>query len=74
MRQIIEGVAYMHEQRVVHRDLKLENFFISDQMTLKIGDFGLAAQLPTKMRRKSVCGTPHFMAPEIFTSPDGYSF
>lgn len=64
----------MHEQRVVHRDLKLENFFISDQMTLKIGDFGLAAQLPTKARRKSVCGTPNFMAPEIFTCPEGYSF
>ncbi len=43
-------------------------------MALKIGDFGLAAQLPPKTRRRTVCGTPNYMAPEIFTSNDGYSF
>lgn len=74
MRQILEGVRYIHEQRVVHRDLKLENFFISEQMTVKIGDFGLASALPLRARRKSICGTPHYMAPEIFSSREGYSY
>jgi polo-like kinase 1 len=74
MRQILEGVKYMHEQRVIHRDLKLENFFISDQMTVKIGDFGLAAQMSPRGRRKSICGTLNYMAPEISTSREGYSF
>lgn len=72
--QILRGVKYIHDQRVVHRDLKLENFFISEQMTVKIGDFGLATALSVQKRRKSVCGTPHYMAPEIYASKDGYSF
>jgi serine/threonine protein kinase len=43
-------------------------------MTVKIGDFGLASLLPPRTRRKSICGTPNYMAPEIFTNRDGYSF
>jgi serine/threonine protein kinase len=74
MRQILEGVRYIHEQRIVHRDLKLENFFLSDQMAVKIGDFGLAETLALRARRKSICGTPNYMAPEIFTSKEGYSY
>ena len=44
-------------------------------MEVKIGDFGLAAKLnyPTEMR-KTMCGTPNYLAPEIFDKINGYSF
>ncbi len=49
--QLIEGVTYLHQNLVIHRDLKLANLFISD-MTLKIGDFGLCAKLASKDEKK----------------------
>lgn len=43
--QIIEGLKYTHSNKVIHRDLKLGNLMINELMEIKIGDFGLAAQL-----------------------------
>jgi len=48
---------------------------ITDKMNLKIGDFGLAAKLETfNEKRKTMCGTPNYLAPEIFDKINGYSF
>ena len=44
-RQIIEGLKYVHGNRIIHRDLKLGNLFLNSNMELKIGDFGLATKL-----------------------------
>jgi serine/threonine protein kinase len=44
MRQLIEGVQYIHSQKIIHRDLKLGNMFLTEDMIMKIGDFGLAAR------------------------------
>lgn len=42
------------------------NFFITEVMELKVGDFGLAAKLePVERRRKTVCGTPNYLPPEV---------
>lgn len=41
MRQILDGVAYMHKKKVFHRDLKPQNILISNQGEIKIADFGL---------------------------------
>lgn len=43
--QILNACSYMHYNMVIHRDLKLENLFLSANMRIKIGDFGLAARL-----------------------------
>ena len=45
LRQLVDGLRYIHAARIVHRDLKLGNMFLSENMTVKIGDFGLAARL-----------------------------
>lgn len=51
MKQMVTGVAYIHSQKVVHRDLKPGNMFLSDRMIVKIGDFGLATR-PDGQRRR----------------------
>lgn len=45
MIQLISAVDYMHSNRVIHRDLKLGNIFLNENMEMKVGDFGLAAKL-----------------------------
>lgn len=69
MKQLLEAVSYIHHQKVIHRDLKLGNFFLSDKLEVKVGDFGLATALSYEgERRKTVCGTPNYIAPEILES------
>ncbi|KAI7793594.1 serine/threonine-protein kinase PLK2 [Triplophysa rosa] len=66
LRQIVSGLKYLHEQEILHRDLKLGNFFINGSMELKVGDFGLAAKLePVENRRRTICGTPNYLSPEV---------
>jgi polo-like kinase 1 len=64
--QIFKTLKYFKNKRVIHRDLKLGNLFLDDNMMIKVGDFGLAVKLDCKNeRRKSVCGTPNYIAPEV---------
>uniref|UniRef100_A0A8C5QSZ8 Serine/threonine-protein kinase PLK3 n=1 Tax=Leptobrachium leishanense TaxID=445787 RepID=A0A8C5QSZ8_9ANUR len=66
LKQIICGLKYLHIRGILHRDLKLGNFFINEGMELKVGDFGLAARLePLEQRKKTICGTPNYLAPEV---------
>ena len=73
--QIIKALKYLHAHRVIHRDLKLGNLFISDKMEIKVGDFGLATKLEFDGERKrTVCGTPNYIAPEILEGKTGHSY
>ncbi|KAL3662967.1 hypothetical protein V7S43_011911 [Phytophthora oleae] len=77
MRQLVDGLSYLHECLVIHRDLKLGNLFLTDNMRLKIGDFGLATRLDSpEDRKRTMCGTPNYIAPEILSGQrgDGHSF
>ncbi|XP_017572780.1 serine/threonine-protein kinase PLK1 [Pygocentrus nattereri] len=74
MRQTIQGVHYLHNNRVIHRDLKLGNLFLNDDMEVKIGDFGLATKIEFDgERKKTLCGTPNYIAPEVLCKK-GHSF
>jgi len=73
--QIIKALKYLHSHRIIHRDLKLGNLFINEKMELKVGDFGLATKLEFDGERKrTVCGTPNYIAPEILEGKTGHSF
>jgi len=48
LRQLADGLRYIHANQIVHRDLKLGNIFLSESMAVKIGDFGLATHLGPK--------------------------
>ena len=66
--QIARGLHDIHEQGIVHRDLKHLNIFLSDTSEtpkIKIGDFGLACLLQEDECIRKVAGTIGFMAPEI---------
>ncbi|EKX41770.1 hypothetical protein GUITHDRAFT_88322 [Guillardia theta CCMP2712] len=75
MLQILDAVRFMHQYRVIHRDLKLGNFFLGKNNEVKIGDFGLACKLQFDgERKKTLCGTPNYIAPEVLDGKDGHSY
>lgn len=75
MMQLIDGTKYMHNNNVIHRDLKLGNLFIDRYMGIKIGDLGLATKLShSNERKRTICGTPNYIAPEIIDGKGGHSF
>jgi len=74
MRHILLGVLYLHENKIIHRDLKLGNVFLNDNMECKIGDFGLATRVDYDgERKKTLCGTPNYIAPEVL-GKKGHSY
>jgi serine/threonine protein kinase len=64
MLQICEGVRYIHNHDILHRDLKLGNMFLTSDMVVKIGDFGLATRRGAE-KSSTLCGTPNYIAPEV---------
>ncbi|KAF8638670.1 hypothetical protein AX17_002031 [Amanita inopinata Kibby_2008] len=76
MIQLIGACHYMHTHQVIHRDLKLGNLFLDSRMNIKVGDFGLAALIENPgERKKTICGTPNYIAPEVlFDTVNGHSF
>ncbi|GKT24106.1 hypothetical protein ADUPG1_012632 [Aduncisulcus paluster] len=70
--QIVSGVNRMHMMRVLHRDLKPQNIFLTRNGDAKIGDLGLSRVMSDKtLVAHTVCGTPLYQAPEV-CSGDGY--
>ena len=73
--QLIKALQYLHNLKIIHRDLKLANLFLTENMQLKLGDFGLSTIIEFEGERKrSLCGTPNYIAPEILDGKTGHSF
>uniref|UniRef100_A0AAX7VT57 non-specific serine/threonine protein kinase n=1 Tax=Astatotilapia calliptera TaxID=8154 RepID=A0AAX7VT57_ASTCA len=65
-KQTLEALAYLHESKIIHRDLKAGNILLSLDGDVKLADFGVSAKnTKTLQRRDSFIGTPYWMAPEV---------
>ncbi|KPP66135.1 serine/threonine-protein kinase 17A-like, partial [Scleropages formosus] len=68
MRQILEGVSFLHKNSVVHLDLKPQNILLTSNSPLgdiKIVDFGLSRMMSSKQELREIMGTPEYVAPEV---------
>ena len=64
---------YIHHKKIIHRDIKPDNCMIDQKGYLKVIDFGISKYLKDQDLTNTICGTPHYMAPEII-SGKGYSY
>jgi serine/threonine protein kinase len=64
IREVLLGLEYLHHDGCMHRDIKSDNVLLNSSGDIKLGDFGFATSLNTAMR-KTMVGTPYWMAPEI---------
>ena len=61
------GLHFMHENRILHRDIKLQNIFLSGDGQVVLGDLGISKLLDSTLDFAKTCiGTPYYMSPEIF--------
>jgi len=76
VRQLVEGVDYLHNQGIAHRDLKPENLLCSEmddgKMVIKIADFGLSKAFSGESALETSCGTPDYAAPEVLRMDGAY--
>ena len=64
--EILEGLYYLHKNRVIHRDLKTLNIFLTEKNHIKIGDFGVSKKLiNNNIYAYTFVGTPYYLSPEI---------
>ena len=80
--QIISAVDYCHKMHIAHRDIKPENIIVHEDGNIKMTDFGLSnlqkineqGTVTDSLRLRTICGTPHYVAPEVITDTSlGYN-
>mmetsp|Transcript_11989 Transcript_11989/g.28678 ORF Transcript_11989/g.28678 Transcript_11989/m.28678 type:complete len:466 (+) Transcript_11989:259-1656(+) len=74
-RRLFEAIFYCHKKRIVHRDIKPENILLEskyDDTKIKLADFGCAKEILEDTLLVTMCGTPQYVAPEIYMQRSGY--
>lgn len=72
-RQILSALKFLHDQNVLHRDIKCANILVGERGSVKLADFGWAKDT-NKDAAKSSVGTPLYMAPEVVRSENEFSY
>ena len=63
--EICTGLSYMHNKKILHRDMKSSNIFLTKNLDIKIGDLGVAKALKNTLHAHTFIGTPYYLSPEI---------
>ena len=73
LREVAEAMFWVHDQGIIHRDIKCANVLVAEAGDVQLCDFGVAGVIETKFdKRTTVIGTPHWMAPELFDQTASY--
>ena len=71
--ELLLAIEYLHSCNIIHRDLKLSNVLLSDKMEVRLGDFGLAIENGGD-GQQAICGTPNYIAPEVFGRKSSFNY
>ena len=72
--QVCLSIKHIHDRKILHRDIKSQNIFLTKNGLVKLGDFGIAKCLNATIdKAKTVVGTPYYLSPEIVQNKP-YSF
>ena len=70
---VLSALDSCHNNGVIHRDIKDDNIFVSENGEFKIGDFGVSKVLKDSSKAESIKGTPNFLAPEVYLGKESYT-
>ena len=70
MQQVFTAIHVLHSSNIIHRDVKMENLLLDNDLNLKITDFGFAQKMDDvdELKLFELCGTVSYMAPEMLRS------
>ncbi|KAJ8686537.1 hypothetical protein QAD02_022331 [Eretmocerus hayati] len=74
LRETIKAVMHLHENNLLHRDIRASNIMLTKEGEIKLVDFGLARQIKGELGKRNTCiGSPNWMAPEVVMSKSEHS-